>query len=380
MTFREMLNLYKKGSLSKDQQEDISAEIEKHEAISDFLYEISDIPGLEDFTLADHTPESEKEAEQFTKLIHSTIRRSFIKIGAIIGAIVLAIVLAIIFVLPSFVSRFYYNPNEVVGKSRDNIETRKMALDLSVFSELYLPGSYRNSVITEAEGYGKYHITIPQNVSYDGRFTTVVGKLNRGKLTLYNPDALKAPTGNAFIPPKETQFGFGAAGSKDEAFAALEKLKDDNLYQAYFSFVHLIDYQSFYEQIGPEAHWAAVYMGSSSSKHMGAILNVGGFHLDWDRETYPLLSQLDNNSTANHDEIAKDPTLMQTHFLSMLRYMKDHPEISELFGSNHTNWDNIIDYIKTNGIKVYGFTAVANKETILKISKLESISYVYTTP
>lgn len=132
--------------------------------------------------------------------------------------------------------------------------------------------------------------------------------------------------------------------------------------------------------MGPEAHWIAVYKGSSSSHHMGANLRVGGFHLDWDRETYPLLSQLDNNITDTHYEIAEDSSLLQTHFLSMLRYMKDHPEITELFGGNQTSWDHIIEYIKTNGIQVYGFTSVTDKDTILKLSKIENISYVYTEP
>ena len=383
MTFRELLKQYKNGHLSKNKLEEVKAEIEKHEAISDYLYEETNIPGLEDFTQGNMTEERNQEDEQFTKLIQSTIRRSFIKIGAIMGVIVLALVLAIIFVLPTFVSNFYYHPNEVVGKSADGIETRKMALDLSVFSELYLPGAYRNNVIAEAEGYGNYQVTIPQNSSYDGRFTTVVGKLNQGKLTLYNPDTLRLPSSNAFVAPKEIQFGFhnmGAAGTREEAFAALEELKDNTLYQAYFSLDHLMDYHDFYQQMGADAHWVAIYPGSDNFNHMGVNLKVGGLLLDWDRERYPLLSQLNNDRTAKPFTIEEDPALMQTHFLSLLSYMKDHPEITQLFGNNFNNWNEIIDYINKNGVQVYGFTAVADKETILKISKGENISYVYTEP
>lgn len=383
MTFRELLKGYKNGSLPKDQQEEVKAEIEKHEAISDYLYEDTNIPGLKDFTQTDNTPEKDQEAEQFTKLIHSTIRRSFIKIGAVMSTIVLAMVLTIIFVLPPFVSSFYYNPNEVVGKSKDGIETRKMALDLSVYSELYLPESYRNNVIAESEGYGKYQVTIPQNSSYDGRFTTVVGKLNQGKLTLYNPDIFRFPSVNAFIVPQERQpvfQGIGAAGTREEAYAALDELKDNTLYKAYFSLDHLMDYHNFYQRMGADAHWVAIYTGSDNFNHMGVHLKIGGLTLDWDRENYPLLSQLDNDSPAKSFEIKEDPALMQTHFLSMLSYMKDHPEITELFEHNNDNWDEIIDHIKTKGMQVYGFTAVADKETILKISKGENISYVYTEP
>ena len=58
--------------------------------------------------------ESEEE-QRFVKMIQKTIRRTFLKMGAIVGAGVLAIVLCVIFVLPQVVSAFYYNPNEVVG-------------------------------------------------------------------------------------------------------------------------------------------------------------------------------------------------------------------------------------------------------------------------
>ena len=66
--------------------------------------------------------------------------------------------------------------------------------------------------------------------------------------------------------------------------------------------------------------------------------------------------------------------------LFYLNDMKDHPEITQLFGNHFNNWNEIIDYINKNGLQVYGFTAVVGKETILKISKDENISYVYTAP
>lgn len=59
-----------------------------------------------------------------------------------------------------------------------------MSLDLSVYSELFWPGSYRNTVNAVAEGYGTYNISIPQGYSFSGKFTTVNGRLKRGKLTL----------------------------------------------------------------------------------------------------------------------------------------------------------------------------------------------------
>lgn len=145
---------------------------------------------------------------------------------------------------------FYYNPNEVVGigEGSDNITTTRMSLDLSVYSELFWPGSYRNTVNAVAEGYGTYNISIPQGISYDGKFTTVNGRLKRGKLTLYNTDAFKMPYGNTFMMPEEvedyakihffdedTRQFWGPAGSEEEAYASIEKLDDNAYYIAYAS-------------------------------------------------------------------------------------------------------------------------------------------------
>lgn len=126
--------------------------------------------------------------------------------GVIVGTGVLAVVLCVIFVLPQVVSAFYYNPNEVVGIGEgSDITTTRMSLDLSVYSELFWPGSYRNTVNAVAEGYGTYNISIPQGISFGGKFTTVNGRLKRGKLTLYNTDEFKMPYGNTFMVPEEVE-------------------------------------------------------------------------------------------------------------------------------------------------------------------------------
>ena len=151
--------------------------------------------------------ESEEE-QRFVKMIQKTIRRTFLKMGAIVGTGVLAVVLCVIFVLPQVVSAFYYNPNEVVGigEGSDNITTTRD--EPSPFcrfrncSGRAVTGTQLNAV---AEGYGTYNISIPQGISYDGKFTTVNGRLKRGKLTLYNTDEFKMPYGNTFMVPKEVE-------------------------------------------------------------------------------------------------------------------------------------------------------------------------------
>ena len=48
MTYRELLKLYKEGQLDEETKKKIAADIERQDAISEYLYEEGEIPGLED--------------------------------------------------------------------------------------------------------------------------------------------------------------------------------------------------------------------------------------------------------------------------------------------------------------------------------------------
>lgn len=378
MTFREMIKLYQEGALEDEQTEMVKGEIEKHEAISDYLYEASQIPNLDGFdgVMADDT--DGQEVKDFSKMVRKAIRRAFIKMGIVVGGAILAIVLAVIFLLPDLVSGFYYNPNEVVGVSSAANEINRMSLDLAVYSELFLPAKYRDQVIAEELGYGKYHITIPQTITYNGNFSTVAGILERNKLTLYSPDLLSGYPANAFVLPEDIVWphrGMGAAGSAEDAFASLKELDDDAVYTAYFSLDALADYESLYEQAGNA--WYAVY--NEPGYYAGFWSSQSGSVFDWDREKYPLLSTLDSmGSMEEIDANAASADAMKTHFMSMLRYMQDHPETLDLFGWRDYQLGEAIEYVEANDLQIYGFAVIASKETILELAEAENIAYVYT--
>ena len=181
MTYRELLQLYKQGKLDMEKKKQVEAEIEKQDAISEFLYEEGDIPDFSDLENGEDKNQkaewqdskidgniekrqgnlqSKREDdfnEQFMKEIRHSIRKAFIKMGTIVGAVVLIFVLCAVFILPKAVSKFYYDPNEAAG-AYEGMTTTRMSLDLSVYSELYLPGNYRDQVNAVSRGYGEYDI------------------------------------------------------------------------------------------------------------------------------------------------------------------------------------------------------------------------------
>lgn len=378
MSFREIIKMYKEGTLEDNKKELVREEIEKHEAISDYLYEKSQIPNLDEMDIMMADANDEQEAEDFSKMVRRAIRRAFVKMGIIVGTVILAIMLVVVFLLPNLVSSFYYNPNEVVGTSASANETKRMSLDLAVFSELFLPAKYRDKVIAEELGYGKYDIIIPQTVAYNGDFSSVAGVLERNKLTLYSPDLLRGYPDNAFVLPENVSWphrGMGASGSAEVAFEGLQDLNDDDVYTAYFSLDALTDYESIYKQVGNA--WYAVY--NEPGCHAGFWSSASGIVFDWDRDKYPLLSTLD--SKGNGEEIeanAASEDAMRTHFLSMLRYMQDHREVLKMFGNEDKKLDEAIRYIEANDLKIYGFMIIASKDRILELAENNNIAYVYT--
>ena len=178
MKYHELLELYKKKELGEEQREMVERDLERHEAISEYLFEKEEADILQGS--AEMAKGSERQSagkgknaeDDFTKRVNRAIRRAFLKMGAAVCAVTLIVVLLILFVLPNTVSNFYYDPGRIVSENNYGGTTNQMSLDLAVYTELALPGTYRDDVQVEDRGYGNYDITIYQSVSRSGEFVT----------------------------------------------------------------------------------------------------------------------------------------------------------------------------------------------------------------
>ena len=441
MTYRELLQLYKQGKLDMEKKKQVEAEIEKQDAISEFLYEEGDIPDFSDLengedcfnNLDDKNQKAEWQDskidgniekrqgnlqskreddfnEQFMKEIQRSIRKAFIKMGTVVGAVVLLFVLCAVFILPKAVSKLYYDPNEAAG-AYEGMTTTRMSLDLSVYSELYLPGNYRDQVNAVSRGYGEYDIVIPQTYTWTGKFTSVSGRLVRGKLALYDNNILSRPALMFYLPGdenaweawetdengKETKVDTEARKQESIQYSKEEisGYNDNDWYTAYVSINELMDYKVFidwFEKISDKKDlewgnlWCAVHTeeedGYCGEPNIGFCPYASGSGMSWDKEKYPYLSLLDNADSYNEAEVT-DADIMQTHFTSMLSYMQDHDDILSMMGQStdyQEDYQNMIDYVKQNGLKIHGFAISTKKKTLLELYKEDVVSYIQTTP
>ena len=428
MTYRELLKLYRQGKLEEDKKKEVEAEIEKQDAISEFLYQEGEIPGLEDLKEQEDTEpaknliaasDTEKNAgtgqnndfdNRFVKEIRHSIRKAFIKMGVVTGAIVLAVILCAVFVLPRVVSAIYYDPNEVVGEYEDLVTTR-MDLDLSVYSELFLPGNYRNQVSAVPRGYGEYDITIPQNMSWTGKFTSVSGRLVRGELTLYDKNILIRPSMQFYLPGdetaweawevdengKETKMDTEARKKESIQYSKeeIEGYNDNDWYTAFVSIEKIMEYKDFIECFqnlsdSKNLEWGTLWCAVHTENEDGYCIepNIGfcpfaaGMSMSWDKEKYPYLS-LNDDWDSQEDVDETDEKIMQSHFISMLSYMREHKEILTMMdqaADDTDRYQEMIDYVKKNGLKIHGFAISAKKDTLLELYKEDVVSYIQTTP
>lgn len=409
MTYRKLLELYKNKELDENGRARVEADIERQEAISDYLYEKSELPALEASLEKEFFSEEDTalmQEREFTRVVNRSIRNAFLKMGTVIFALVLVVVLFIQFAMPGIVSAFYYNPGKETVKNQN-----QMSLDLAVYSELAIPGYYRDAVSVEDNGYGDYDINIYQNASSNGIFTNLSGKIKKGKLTLYDMNLLKRPAGNAFAwfqmegtssdslkkLESEGRTMFGAGGSRTDAKENLQNLAENVKYISYVTLDKMMKYEDFMEFLGEQKDlnvWCAVRTNGSDTLENSRMYpdNLGfrctlssSTSLDWDREAYPNLLLWDDittgaDGTGDLSQNMQNETFMKTHFTSMLRYLSEQNQFLAMMEEEPEDFLAAADYVDENGLLVYGFAVIADKNTLLELEGMEEIYTIYTQP
>ena len=390
MKYRELINLYKSGEIDEENKKRVERDIERQEAISEYLFDSEEIPGIDDVVEEESviTAIDDNEDVKFTKLINRSIRRAFIKMGVCVAVITLAIVLFVVYLLPGIVDEFYYEPDKIAG-TKDGMETNYLSLDMAVYTELFKPGYYRDNVIVESNGYGEYDINILQTTSYTGTFTNVAGTIKKNKLVLYDSRLLNTIAINSFLPYKAgVNYGYRGMESEtmENAIASIEGLDDNERYIAYVTLSEVMSYNEF-EKWSEEdeifANWCATCFKNENGFYADGIIgftyNESSHQIYYDTEKYPYLSQFDVSLTAVDNDFVASEEVMTTHYTSMLRYMADRDEFRELMGDSYSSqeYEDMAKNVEQNGINIYGFTTVLEKAELLELCKNENIHYIY---
>lgn len=418
MKYRELLDLYKKQQLDEKKMKQVETDIEKQEAISDYLMEEEarleqELGGaaaeLDDRNLLQAT-QTEEDVELIKK-IRTAMRKTFFKMGIIAGVAAVVIVLFVMLLLPRIVDLFYYDPGKKIGD-----DTNQMSLDMKVYTELAMPGFLRDYVGVDERGYGNYEIYIDQAVSVAGGFHNIAGKIERNKMTLYDRNTLQTPWYNAFAwnqvyaekdaslraLQKEGKIedieNVGVSGGDKEGIReTLKDLNPGDYYLAYVTLDRRMPYEEFSDYIDEHAGgniWCTVSTnetdkeGNPDERYTEEWGNLGfqcreyaSCSLQWDKKKYPnlILWPTMEENEEGYDEYEKSwkkESYMKQHFISMLRYMADQKTFMETImnrGGSTEVLDHMADYIEKRGLLISGFATVKKKDTLLQLLKDEQV-------
>lgn len=414
MKYRDLLELYKKKELEESKSEEIRADIEKHQAIDEYLLEedakLEQALGEEGAALCrDMRSKEDEEDANTARELQKMIRRAFLKMGALACAAAVVILLFIVFLLPKAVDSFYYDPGKEVQE-----DVNQMSLDLAVYTELAVPTYKRQAVNVQRRGYGNYDIVIPQYSSWNGKMTDVAGKVERNKMVLYDPNALKPAAANALgwtqvtgkaedslsaLEKKGIRAWTSSDGDKELARETLKQLEGSQAYYAYVTLDKRMPYETFRAYVDKnddlwdvwcavstnllsegESYWEAAdtgeLMGFQCTLSVSSLMNQ-------DPKGYPGLMlwppELSGKELEQYVEKMKTEAFMKQHFTSMLRYMAQQKQFLSMVvpdgeGSGRAAlFNQAAEYVEKNGLLIHGFVCVAEKEALLKLLDEDNI-------
>ena len=392
MKYSEIIEKYVNGELEPEKAEQVENEIEKHEAIADYIAE-RDEKELSELSLGSEA-EPEGEAQDLTKRIKRQMRRAFIKAGLITGAAVLGAVLFIIFALPKLVSKAYYDPSEKVGTDAYENDVTRLAIDVSVYTELFAPEYVRQRATAEAEGYGKYSIYIPQEVSYNGVFRSVTGKIKKNKLTLYDPNVLRMPSANCFETHRAGVTGANAyeSGWDFDAEEYLEYFREGQMHAVFVTLEKPMSYDEFStwcDENDVSPYWCAVCSNGYSPVpyNFGFLSNAAVTRSGLTgklAEKYKYLTQGQIIPEKVGETLRYDEQTVKAHIIDMIGYFAENPDgFTTLLGEDgNTEYlksamREAAESIEANGFEIYGFMVFADKVEAERLCGMDGVIWLF---
>lgn len=392
MTYRELISMYKDGRLDDADRARVAGDIERQEAISEYLFD-EEVPELTDIGGTKETPQASEAADagDFTAMVRKTIRRAFLKMGIIVGAVLIAVLLLIQFVLPGAVSGMYYQPDKKVG------DINQMTLDMSVYSETFMPMHKVDNVTVTSHGYGKYDVDMSQSayVSGTGR-VNVSGTVTRNSLRLFKPGALattayrsywgcsdwdtgKTMKQNIDAANRNKKNGSGYIDYRESRKEALDNIKalpeSDKSYAVFVDLNKIMKYGDLKKQFPEEEVWLAVQTSEKITQEIGFTDSGYGAALFADNKDYPLLTTGDiySFSKKHGRELAEKE--WETHFTSMIRYLSGQNEFQAMMSNqiSQKKADSYCSYVRKHGLRVYGFAAVMTRSEMLSLMKNSNV-------
>lgn len=380
MNYKELIKRYKEGLVSEEEKLIIDQEIEKYEAIEEYISDKIDME-LDDLTLFLRNDKHKEETENLSKSVSRRLRRVVITSVAI----VIALVIGIFFIVSPVVDNFYYNPAKVsVGTKNSDVN-----FDLYAFSELNIPGySVSSYVNIEKSGFGEYDISFFRSNLFTQEFDYVTAKIKRG-IKINDHTGIIRHKGYDFT---SVRYPSGMSQEhmsrqKSRVMNHIMQLNPVSYVSANLTFekdltmeeLHVLELK--YPEI--EFIWAGIRTPHNTTRNdlIGIHLIRSNSLVLTDKlvaEKYPamhILEWLVNPVGYDSSETSLEAKAYELHYKSLLQYMIDRKEATEVidYSDKLPYYKSALEYAEENGVKTYGVLIYSNAEDLVELAENESI-------
>jgi hypothetical protein len=382
MTFRELLAKYKDGTLSEEEKLLVEQELEKSEAINDYLAE-----EIEKSLLLGTVGQVDVTNEQFN--IEKSIKRTVYKRLAVVVAIsvicVFAINLMIQYIISPLVSSQYYDPTR---KTAGQKYSQDFFYDIRAITEVSKPGYVVTGMAhVEELGFGKYNIIYERKNLFTKENETVRAQLNKNMRVGYD-ESLYVSRGNFAF----TEFWNSKEGSSvyettldmlklntETQIAHISELPATSYISAWVRFTDDLTMEElcklkFFTFNNINFKWIAVRTAKIQGQQLMGFYTgpndsvVSSDKIDQDK--YPgfelvdfMFSPID---TPYEAYMAKN---YETHYISLLKYLVDHQDAATALVGNAKQFDykGALEYAENSGISTYGALVFGEAEELLEL-------------
>ncbi len=380
MTYRELLEKYKVGTLTEDEKILVEQELEKSEAINDYLAE-----EIEKSLLAKNegTTDTRNEKIKIEKSIKRMVYKRLAAVVVISVVCVFVINLIIQYIISPLVSSQYYDPTR---KTSGQKYQQDFAYDIQAVTEVSEPEYViRGYPYAEKLGFGKYNIYYERENLFTKEKETVGAQINKSKRVggldnfytnqesylftkLWNGQEGSSGYEMSLEMNKrktETQIAHIRDLPSTSYISAWVRFSDDLTMEElckyeYFTFKD-IDFKWIAVRTA-ENHQLMGFYSSSTD-----ILAIGD-RIDQDRYPGFQLQYLMSTpyDTSFVDFMAKS---YETHYTSLLKYLVDHQDaVATLVGStNSFSYKSALEYAENSGVRAYGALVFGEADELLKL-------------
>lgn len=401
MNFAELLQKYKDGSATEEERRLVEEEIEKNELINEYLGEqLPERPPLGELPL-----DSVSEKQEIKK-INRAVNRKLLNMTCIVMALLIAAGAFVYYVaLPAYDAQFY-NPLasvEGVPDVRDGENEQNQAyiesfsplyLSARAFTELHCPGWDVYDVKAESLGMGKYDVKISSQHYFNGKneFTCVIDKgeqvqgiasdwfFDTGLTGVFYD---KGPQVVMFVQDDGSYTYAQEESSRAMYRDALPDLPKSSQISAYVSFTEDVSMEEMLsleeEWDGCGIYWAAVRPNDSSYFHeIGIGVSGGGLVLEPTEEFEEMFPFFCQHGEKYRESELSEAEKLAVHFTSQLKYMSRQEDfihaLCAVNGYSAIDYQEILDYIEQNGIKIYGVYVIGDRDSMIALEQRKEIN------